>query len=262
MKKNTLFFYNGTGFITLLNREIHRFMKVPVQTVLAPLISNILYLAIFGGMLQTRQVGIDGVNYLHFLVPGLASMGAVFAAFQNPAFSIISQKFQNTIQDLNSYPISNTEKILAFVLGGTFRGVLVGLLTYAATIFFVGYEIEYPVFFILSLTATSFVFASLGLICGLLFDNFEKMNFVLSIVITPLAYLGGVFFEISKLPGLLAAIKYINPIYPLVNIARFAFIGVCEGNVPIQLIIIVALVLGSFLSAAYLFKKGVGIKTI
>lgn len=260
--KKRIIFYNRTGFTTLLNREIHRFMKVPVQTVLAPLISNMLYLAIFGGMLQTRQVGIDGVNYLHFLVPGLASMGAIFAAFQNPAFSIISQKFQNTIQDLNSYPISNAEKILAFVFGGVFRGVLVGLLTYAATIFFVGYEIEYPIYFILSLTATSFVFASLGLICGLIFDNFEKMNFVLAIVITPLAYLGGVFFEISKLPGLLAAIKYINPIYPLVNIARFAFIGVCEGNIQMQLVIAVFLILGSFLSASYIFKKGIGIKTV
>ena len=98
--KNRIF-YNRIGFLTLLNKEIHRFMKVPVQTVLAPLISNILYMLIFGGMLQTREVGIEGISYLNFLVPGLATMGAIFAAFQNPAFSMISQKFQNTIQDLN-----------------------------------------------------------------------------------------------------------------------------------------------------------------
>jgi ABC-2 type transport system permease protein len=99
-------------------------MKVPVQTVLAPLIANILYMLIFGGMLQTREVGIEGISYLNFLVPGLATMGAIFASFQNPAFSMISQKFQNTIQDLNSYPISITEKILAFVFGGMFRAVM------------------------------------------------------------------------------------------------------------------------------------------
>lgn len=258
----SLIFYNRTGFITLLNREIHRFMKVPVQTVLAPLISNILYLAIFGGMLQTRQVGIDGVNYLHFLVPGLATMGAIFAAFQNPAFSVISQKFQNTVQDLNSYPISNTEKTLAFVFGGMFRGVLVGILTYAATSFFVGYEIEYPLFFILSLTATSFVFAAIGLICGLVLDNFEKMNFVLAIIITPLTYLGGVFFEVSKLPGLLSSIKYINPIYPLVNITRYAYIGTCEGNITIHVFLTAALIISSYIIAAHIFKKGIGIKTV
>ncbi|AFA47114.1 ABC transporter permease [Acetobacterium woodii] len=260
--KKSIMFYNRIGFITLLNREIHRFMKVPVQTILAPLISNILYMAIFGGMLQTRSVGIDGVSYLHFLVPGLATMGAIFAAFQNPAFSIISQKFQNTIQDLNSYPISITEKILAFVFGGMFRGVLVGVLTYAATIFFVGYEVVHPLFFVLALMATSFVFASIGLIAGLILDNFEKMNFILAIIITPLTYLGGVFFEISKLPGFLSAIKYINPIFPLVNVSRYAYIGVCEGNITIHIVITLALVLSSFFIAAYVFKKGIGIKTI
>lgn len=259
--KNRIF-YNRVGFLTLFNKEIHRFMKVPVQTVLAPLISNILYMLIFGGMLQTRSVGIEGISYLNFLVPGLATMGAIFASFQNPSFSIISQKFQNTIQDLNSYPISITEKILAFVFGGMFRGVLVGVLTYVATIFFVGYEVEYPIFFVLSLTATSFVFASLGLIAGLVLDNFEKMNFALAIVITPLTYLGGVFFEISKLPGLLSTIKYINPIYPLVNVSRYAYIGVCEGNIVIHVLLTLALVISSFLIAAYIFKKGVGIKTV
>ncbi|WKY48122.1 ABC transporter permease [Eubacteriaceae bacterium ES3] len=255
-------FYNRTGFLSLLNREIHRFMKVPVQTVLAPLISNILYMMIFGGMLQTREVGIDGINYLHFLVPGLATMGAILAAFQNPAFSIISQKFQNTIQDLNSYPISNTEKILAFVFGGVFRGVLVGLLTYVATIFFVGYQIAYPPLFVLALMTTSFVFASAGLIAGLAFENFEKMNFILSIVITPLTYLGGVFFEVSKLPGVMSAIKYINPIFPLVNVVRFTYVGVCEGSIVVHVTLTIMIVIITFSAAAYFFKKGMGIKTV
>ncbi len=258
MKKG-LIFYNRTGFMTLLNREIHRFMKVSVQTVLAPLISNILYLGIFGGMLKTRAE-IDGVNYLRFLVPGLVTMGAVFASFQNPAFSIISQKFQNSIQDLNSYPISNTEKTLAFILGGTFRGILVGLLTYAATAIFIGWEIEYPLFFLLSLGITSFIFASLGLISGLLLNNFEKMNFILSIVITPLAYLGGVFFEVSKLPGLLSAVRFIDPVYPIVNIARYSYLGVFEGNIGMYLLITAVLLISSFSAAAFIFKKGYGIK--
>jgi ABC-2 type transport system permease protein len=139
---------------------------------------------------------------------------------------------------------------------------LVGLLTYAATIFFVGYEVAYPLFFVLALMATSFVFASVGLIAGLAFENFEKMNFILSIVITPLTYLGGVFFEVSKLPGLLSAIKYINPIFPLVNVSRFAYVGVCEGNITIHLILTLVLVLVTFLMAAYFFKKGLGIKTV
>lgn len=261
MERN-LIFYNRTGFITLLKREIHRFMKVSVQTVLAPLLSNILYLGIFGGMLSTRQAAMGGVNYLHFLVPGLVAMGAIFAAFQNPAFSIISQKFQNTIQDLNSYPISNMEKAMAFILGGAFRGMLVGLLTYAATVPFVGWKIEYPLRFLLALTAVSFFFASIGLICGLLLDNFEKMNFVLSIVITPMAYLGGVFFEITKLPGLLSAIRFFNPIYPLVNVVRYAYLGVFEGDAGQHVIISLVLIACAFFAAVHLFKKGYGIKIL
>lgn len=252
--------YNKVGFITLLSREIQRFMKVPVQTVLAPLISNILYLGIFGGLLQTRQVGIDGVNYLQFLVPGLASMGAIFAAFQNPSFSLISQKFQSTIQDINSYPMSSMEKSLAFILGGTFRGVLVGVLTYASTIAFVGFNLKYPLLFLGALGATSFLFASLGLIAGLVLDNFEKMNFLLTIVITPLAYLGGVFFEVSKLPGLLSAIGFINPIYPLVNITRASYLGVFEGSTYWLIGITAVMIMTSFLTAVTVFKKGIGIK--
>ncbi len=261
MERNIIF-YNRIGFITLLKREIHRFMKVSVQTVLAPLISNILYLGIFGGMLSTRQAAIGGIDYLHFLVPGLVTMGAIFAAFQNPAFSIISQKFQNTIQDLNSYPISNLEKSMAFILGGTFRGMLVGLLTYAATVPFVGWKIEYPLRFLLALTAVSFFFASVGLICGLLLDNFEKMNFVLSIVITPMAYLGGVFFEITRLPGLLSAIRFFNPIYPLVNVTRYAYLGDFGGSAGQHVIITAVLMMGVLIMAVRLFQKGYGLKTL
>lgn len=254
-------FYNRVGFTTLLYREIHRFFKVFIQTILAPLLSNILYLAVFGGVLKTREVGIEGVNYLHFLVPGLTTMGALMAAFQNPSFSLISQKFQGTIQDINSYPISDTEKSLAFILGGTFRGLLVGILTYVATIPFVGFGIQKPLFFIFSIALTSFIFASLGLICGLILDNFEKMNFILAIVITPLSYLGGVFFEVSKLPGFLSNIGTINPIYPLVNISRYAYLGFTEGSIWLHGLLSLLFLVSAFIVSVIIFKKGIGIKT-
>lgn len=261
MQKKSLF-YNRTGFFTLLKREVQRFMKVSVQTILAPLISNILYLAIFGGMLKTRQVGVNGINYLGFLVPGLATMGAVFSAFQNPSFSIITHKYQNTIQDLNSYPISNTEKSLAFILAGTFRGVLIGALTYFAMALFIGFKIEYPTAFFIMLFITSFIYASLGVILGLILDTYEKINFTLSIVITPLAYLGGVFFEVSKLPGILSDAKYINPIYPLVNLTRYTYLGIHEGNILVDGIVVFLLLTGLLFSAVKMFKAGKGIKTV
>lgn len=261
MKKISIF-YNRIGFYTLLKREIRRFMKITIQTLVAPLLSNVLYLAIFGGMLKTRQAGMEGVNYLVFMVPGLATMGAIFSAFQNPSFSIISQKYENTVQDLNSYPISNMEKSLAFILGGAIRGFLVGIMTYVGTAIFIGFQIVFPISFFLMLWVTSFIFASLGLIFGLKFNNFEKINFALSIVITPLAYLGGVFFEVTQLPGILSASRFINPVYPLVNITRYAYLGYNEGNLLFSALAAAILLAGLFIFAIRTFNKGVGVKTI
>jgi ABC-2 type transport system permease protein len=256
----TVLFYNPIGFFTLFKREISRFMKVYVQTLLAPLLTNLLFLGVFGGMLKTRQVGIAGVDYLSFLVPGLAAMGAIFSAFQNPSFSIIAQKYQNTIKDLNSFPLSIFEKVLAFVLGGTFRGVLIGTLTYIATLFFVGYQMAHPVIFFGMLVVMSFIFSSLGVIVGLMLDNFERMNFILAIVLTPLAYFGGVFFEVSKLPGWLAGISYFNPLFPIVNLTRYGYLGVSEGNIVVHSLFVAITGIITFAVAFHLFQKGVGLK--
>lgn len=253
-------FYNRIGFFTLFFREIHRFTKVSIQTVLAPLISNLLYLGIFAGILSTRSAGIDGINYLQFLVPGLATMGALMAAFQNPSSSIIQQKFMNTLQDLNSYPISDAEKTSAFILGGTVRGILIGSLTYLATTPFVHTGIQNPVFFFVSIGITSFIFSSIGFISGLALEGFEQMNFIFALIITPLTYLGGVFFEASKLSGILGMVRFINPIYPLVNLTRYAYLGVYEENIVVHGVLAGIFVIITFGIALYAFKKGVGIK--
>ncbi len=260
--KNHYLFYNPAGFLTLFFKEMRRFVKVSVQTIVAPLLSNILYLIIFGEMLRARSTEISGTSFLLYIVPGLVEMGAIFAAFMNPASSISSQKYQKTIQDMNSYPISNIEKALAFILGGTFRGLLIGILTYAAAGFFVGFTIEFPILFWGMIMVTSFVFAAVGLICGLLSKNNEILTFFLSIVITPLVYLGGVFFEISSLPGPLTYIRYINPVYPLVNIARYAYLGNAEGNILIQSIAVSIISVFCLWIATYCIKKGYGVKVM
>lgn len=257
----TIGFYNFTGFLTLLKREVDRFFKVYIQTLLAPLLSNLLFLGVFGGMMSTRDAGLEGVSYLQFLVPGLSAMGAIMSAFQNPAFSLISRKYQGTLQDLNSYPLSVFEKTLAFVLGGTIRGVLIGTLTYGATIFFVGYKIAYPPLFILSLFNISFVFASLGTIAGLYIKNFDRMNFIVTIILTPLAYFGGVFFEISRLPEPLAALANFNPLFPLIHLTRFSYLGIHEGNLLISGLYLVVIMAGAFYLAFRTFKQGVGLRS-
>jgi ABC-2 type transport system permease protein len=253
-------FYNRYGFYTLLKKEIVRFTKVYIQSMIAPLLSNMLFLGVFGGMLKTREVGLSGVGYLEFLVPGLVAMGAIFAAFQNPSFSLIAQKYQGILQDLNAYPLSAFEKVMAFVLGGTFRGVMIGAMTYVATIYFIGYKIEYPFHFFGMLVAASFIFASVGTIAGLHFHSFEKMSFMLAIVLTPLAYFGGVFFEISRLPGALSGLAKFNPLFPVINLIRYAYLGVYEGNLLLQLAYVLFFAFFAFFIAYRSFKKGIGLK--
>jgi ABC-2 type transport system permease protein len=253
-------FYNFTGFLTLTKREIKRFMKVYVQTILAPLLSNLLFLGIFGATFKTRSVSLDGVSYMEFLIPGLCLMGAVMSAIQNPSSSIIIQKFQNIITDLNSYPLSLNEKILAYTLGGTFRGLIVGVLTYLASIPFIGYEISHPVLFISSLTLISAIFSLLGIIIGLVFENFDRVTFIISIILTPLIYFGGVFFEISKLPEKIANIAFLNPIFPLVDTVRYAFLGVSEGKIMVNVFFVIFILLICYASAYSVMSKGVGLK--
>ncbi len=254
-------FYNRIGFLTLFKREISRFMKVYIQTLVAPLLSNLLFLGIFGGIFRTGGSSMNADGYLAFLVPGLCGMGAIFAAFQNPAFSLITQKFTNTIQDLNSYPMTAFEKVLAFVLGGTFRGVLIALMTYIAALFFVRQAVQNPVLFIIMIIVISFIFSNLGVVSGLLINNFDRLNFILSIILTPLVYFGGVFFEISKLPVLFSNIAQINPVYALISLCRYSYTGVYTGNnILICIVITISITLISFFWAYNLLKKGSGIK--
>ena len=254
-------FYNRVGFLALYKREIDRFLKIYIQTLLAPLLSNILFLGVFGAMIKTRGTGISGVDYLHFLVPGLCGMGAIFSSFQNPAFSIVAQKYQDILKDINSYPISTIEKVLSFIMAGTFRGVMIGALTYLSAVYFVGYHIESPLKFLLMLAVISFIFASAGTAAGLLLETFEKINFILSIILTPMAYFGGVFFEVTKLHSSLSFLIYLNPLFPLINMLRYSYLGIYEGTLIIQLIYIPMLVLISFTAAYTLFKNGTGLKS-
>jgi ABC-2 type transport system permease protein len=148
---------------------------------------------------------------------------------------------------------------MAFVLGGTIRGILVGLFTYLATIYFVGYSIEYPLLFVGMVTAASFIFSSCGVIAGLVYENFEKFNFLFTLIITPMTYLGGVFFEASKLPGFAAKLVYMNPLFYIINSIRFGYLGVAEGALWFHSTLTLLLTAISFTAAYMTIKKGIGL---
>jgi ABC-2 type transport system permease protein len=251
---------NPVGALTLTKREIRRFLKVYLQTLVAPLLTNMMFLGVFGGVFKTRQIGIEGVDYLSFLIPGLCAMGAINSSYQNPSSSLVQQKYQNLIQDLNTYPLTTFEKLLAFILGGSIRGTFVGFMTYAASIPFVGYEIAHPFFFICALFLLSTYFSVVGVIVGLKARTFDQMSFFTNIVLTPLVYFGGVFFEISRLPGVLSSIAYVNPLFPLIDTIRFAYLGVHEGNLVWNAGFLGITLAIMYLIAFRLLDKGEGLK--
>ena len=252
-------FYNKIGVFTLIKRETNRYMKVYVQALLAPLFSNLLFLGVFGAALNNRAVGIEGVDYLSFMVPGLCMMGAIMSSFTNSSSSLIIQKYNGSIQDINSYPLTAIEKVFAYVLSGTIRGVVVGVATFLASIPFVGFTMAHPFLFFIALFLSSTFFSSLGLVVGLHAKDFEYISFMVTFIITPLTYFGGVFFEITSLPNVLQKISFLNPVVPMVQVIRYGYLGLTESNINISIIMMTLTVMILVYMSYLMMKKGIGL---
>ncbi len=248
------------GFRTLLSREVMRYLKLAVQTIGAPFLSNLLFLTIFGGLLAGRSAGSYGVPYLRFLVPGLVFAGVLMAAFQNPLFSLISMKYQNTLQDLCQYPLSAATRYLAFVLAGALRGILVGAMTYAAAGFFAGFGVAQPVSFWLYIGVVAFVAASGGVAAGLYLGTFEQANLVTSLVLTPFLYLGGVFLDAGTAPSWLGLVARYDPLTFLVGLGRRLYLGQGVSEAPITVAFAVVACLAAVLVALRAVATGKGMK--
>lgn len=227
----------------------------------SPILSNMLFLGVFGGVFQSREVGLDGTTYIQFLVPGLCIMGAIMAAYQNPSSSLMIRKYQGIVEELNTFPLTSGEKTFAFIASGAIRGLLVSGLTYASTIPFAGASIEHPLWFLLTLTVVSVIFSAFGVVVGLYGKTFDHIAFWQTIVLTPLVYFGGVFFEVTKLPGILSEIAIFNPLFPLVDAVRWAYLGTGEGNPTVDVWVMGGLFVFSSAFAWWLFYKGKGLQS-
>jgi ABC-2 type transport system permease protein len=248
------------GFATLFRRETMRYLKLAVQTIGAPFLSNVLFLAVFGGLMASRPSGVPGVPYLRFLVPGLVFMGALMAAFQNPLFSLVGMKYQSTLQDLCQYPLSAASRFLAFSLASTLRGLLVGAMTFAAAGIFAGFAVERPVLFWAYVAVVSFVGAAAGIAAGLYLDSFEKANGVVSLILTPALFLGGVFFDAARASSLLRLIGRYNPLTFLVGQGRRLYLGAGATEARVTVVLAVLLCVGAVVLAAQAVRSGRGMK--
>jgi ABC-2 type transport system permease protein len=216
---------NLTGARTLFKKEIQRFLRVPGQTVLQPLVSTTLYFIVFGYTLSSRQATVEGVPYLNYIVPGLVFLGVANNAFLNTSSSFFIMKMQGTIIDLLLAPMGPFEVLLGFVGGAMVRGVLVGLLTWGVACFFTGAHMVNVPGTILSLLMSGYVFSLLGLIAALWAEKFEQINFFPNFLMLPLTFLGGVFYSVRGLPEPFRTLSLANPIVHMVEEFRANMLG-------------------------------------
>ena len=213
------------GIRTLFEKEVRRFLRVPGQTLLSPLITTVLYFLVFGYSLGGRLREIDGVPYARFLLPGLVMLGLINNAFLNTSSSLFIMKLQGTLVDVLVTPLSYLELLGAFVAAACTRALLVGTLTWLTATLFLGPALPHPFIALLAALLVSISFASGGLIVALWADKFEQVNFIPTFVITPLTFLGGVFYAASMLPEKFHRLLLVNPIYYMIESMRYALLG-------------------------------------
>ncbi len=220
---------NVIRLYTLTRKETHRFLKVWMQTVFSPVVIAVMYFAVFGGALSSRIVEFNDIPYLAFIVPGLALLQATTNAFQNPSSSLIIARYQGLLPDLLMSPLTAMEKTLGYLLGGVIRGVIVTMLIFAVAAFFV--RDFWPAhWFALALITflASGTFSLMGTLVGIWSKTFDGVAGITTFVITPMAFLGGVFYSINSLPDLARQLSHINPFFYFVDATRWAFFGVSD----------------------------------
>ena len=249
------------GFKTLTFREITRFFAVYRQTVIPGLVTSGLYIIIFGLTLQQRITAINGISYTVYILPGLIMMNVITNAYNNTASSILQMKLLQQMQDMLITPMSNVELALAFIIGGTVRGFINGILVLLLGIAIVGMPVEHPLIVIVFLILVSWAFSSAGLILGILAESWDNIATMVNFFITPLIFLGGVFYSINMLPGFWRTVSLINPIYYVINGLRYAVLDVGDTPFAISFSAALAMTIIFTVIGIGLFNKGYRIKS-
>ena len=252
---------NKRAVFTLYRKEIRRFLEVWRQTVFAPAVTNLLFLMIFGVALAGRASGFGDYEYLTVLVPGLIAMSVMMNAYQNPLGSLMIGKYNFSIFDLLRYPMRGIEIALSFISAALLRGILVGLGTAAIGLFFTSIPISNIVIVIVFTLLLGIIFGALGAILGVIVDEFDKSAAVQAFVLTPLIYLGGVFYSISSLPQIAQTISRVNPIFYFVDGFRYGFLGVSDAPIGLSLLITCIAAILMVTIAAIIFERGYHLKT-
>lgn len=241
---------------TLVRREVSRFLKIKGQTIGAPLLETFLYITVFGAALGTRIGDLEGFEYITFVIPGLIMMAWAINAFSNNSSSILQQKFQRSIDDQLSSPSSPAQLLTALSLGGFLRGMAIATITFLVALVLVDLPVKHPLVLILSLVLIGFFFSQLGVLIGVRAEQFEDVSFVQTFVLTPLIFLGGVFYSASLLPEPFQSLTEFNPLYYMISLVRYGFLGIEPISIGLSLLVLTAVTVGLFMFNLKLFERG------
>ena len=247
---------NWLGLWTLYEREVRRFLKVGMQTIAAPVVTTLLFLAIFLLALSGQQRSVAGVPFLAFLSPGLIMMAMVQNAFANTTSSLMIAKFQGNIVDMLMPPLSPLELTLGLAMGGVTRGVVVGLVVAAAMAFAVPLSIAAPGLVLFHAVAATLLMSVLGVIAAVWADKFDHIAAVTNFIVTPLSFLSGTFYSIERLPEAWRFVAFCDPFFYMTDGFRAGFIGHADGSVAAGIIVMTALDLALLALCHRMFASG------
>ncbi len=252
---------NWVAFSTIVLKEITRFARIWVQTILPSAITTGLYLLIFGSLIGERIGPMDGFTYMDYIVPGIIMLSIITNSYGNVVSSFYGTKFQRHIEEMLVAPVPNWLILAGYVTGGIVRGLTVGALVTLVAAIFTDLEFAHPILVIVVATCTAAVFATGGFINAIFAKSFDDISIVPTFVLTPLTYLGGVFYSISLLAPFWQGASLANPILYMVNAFRYGFLGVSDIPVSVAIVIILGFLVGLATWAMVLLERGTGIKS-
>lgn len=249
------------AFWTIVRREIRRFTRIWAQTLLPPAITMTLYFIIFGNLIGSRIGEMGGFDYMEYIVPGLIMMSVITNSYSNVVSSFYSTKFQRNIEELLVSPVPNWVILSGFVVGGMARGIGVGLIVTLLSLFFTDLQVQHLGVTVAIVLMTSILFSLGGFINAIYANSFDDISIIPTFVLTPLTYLGGVFYSISLLPEFWQGVSQLNPILYVVNTFRYGILGVSDINIGFAFGMIMLCIAGLFSYALYLLQNGKGIRS-
>ncbi|WP_419810421.1 ABC transporter permease [Bacterioplanoides sp.] len=248
------------AFKTILTKEVRRFMRIWQQTLLPPAITMTLYFIIFGNLIGSRIGEMGGVDYMAFIVPGLIMMSVITNAYGNVASSFFSNKFQRSVEEMMVAPVHPGTILLGFVMGGVVRGVLVGMIVTLLSLYFTQLQIHNLAVMVSVILLSAILFSLGGFINAIFASKFDDISIIPTFVITPLTYLGGVFYSITLLPEFWQGVSLLNPILYMVNTFRYGILGVSDVDLLTAYSMLIAFIVVLSAYSIWLMRRGVGMR--